>query len=176
MMFQLCICLFDVVMSDQINSHICQITLYKFNKWRSWVLAPQQFAFLFLPSTQTHATKHILTHWSLLLVCLGWALSLGWWFVTHSLCTLKLAPNLSLQTPPNQHPVPSVTLPLPPFSLPLSLEFFCQSLGRDADAIWQGTECVQDFMSVLFFSIHIGQVTFMSWLCWIRMLCHGRIC
>lgn len=72
-----------------------------------------------MSTAQTNAAKHILTYWSLLLVCIGWALSLGWWFVTHSLCTLRLVPNLSLQTLPlNQHPVPSVTLPLPPFSLP----------------------------------------------------------
>lgn len=60
----------------------------------------------------------------------GWALSLGWWFVTHSLCTLKLAPNLSLQTLPQT----SILSPLWPFlflpSLILSLEFSASHWGE----------------------------------------------
>jgi len=97
----------------------------------------------------SHMPLHTFSHSEVYYYSLGWALSLGW-FVTHSLYIEAGSQFSPSNSPPNQHPVSSVTLPLPPL-LFLSLEFSCQSLGRVADALWQGTECVQDFMSVLFF-------------------------
>ncbi len=155
MMFPLCICL--LIWLCQIKStHIfVKFPYTSLIRWRSLVLAPQLFAlgiivfvFAYNNTNECHQT-HSLTHWILLLVCLGWALSLGWWFVTHSLCTLNLAPNLSLQTLPQT----SILSPLWPFLFLPSLFLSWVLLpvtGRDADAVWQGTECVQDFMFVLF--------------------------
>lgn len=142
------------VRSNQIT-YICQITLHNFNDVKIMGAHHNSLFLLFVlvyeinPCHHTHTQAHVLTRWSLLLACLWWSLSLGWWFVTHSLCTLRLVPNLSLQTLPQT----SILSPLWPFLFLPCLFLFCQSLGRDrdADALWQGTECVQDFMSVLFF-------------------------
>lgn len=106
--------------------------------------------FLFLLTTQTHVNARILTLWSLLLmfrvspepgmlVCDSFSVHWGWFLIY----PFKLSPKPA--SCPLCDPSSSSLL-----SSPLSLEFFCQSLGRAADALWQGTECVQDFMSVLF--------------------------
>ncbi len=113
-----------------------------------------------------NATKHILTHWSLLLVCLGWALSLGWWFVTHSLCTLNLAPNLSLQTLPQT----SILSPLWPFLFLPSLFLSWVLLPVTGERRWcyltGNRMCSGLYVCAFYFSRHAGQATFMSWLCW----------
>lgn len=85
------------LMSDQIKSCICQITIHKFNyslsEDRGCLLNNNLLLFfLFLLTTQTHATARILTQWSLLLmfrvspeprmsVCGSFSVHCGWFLI-----------------------------------------------------------------------------------------------
>lgn len=96
--------------------------------------------------------------------------------MTYSLCTLRLAPNLSLQTLPQT----SILSLLWPFLfLPsLFLSLLSSSVSHWGEALMLVDREQNVFRTLclsFFFSRHIGQSTFMIWLCWIMTLCCGKM-
>lgn len=115
-----------------------------------------------------HIPPHTFSHSEVYYDCLGWALSLGW-FVTHSLYIEAGSQFSPSNSPPNQHPVSSVTLPLPP-ALFLSLLSSSVSHWGELLMLFEREQNVFKTLSVLFFfSIDtLDKLHFMIWLCWIK--------
>lgn len=121
-------CLLAVVLSDQIKSGVCQISLMRSEHRGCFLHNNVLLAFCVLLSTQSHATAHILTQWSLLLL---FRVSPEPGMVWLILCTLRLAPNLALQTLPQT----SILSPLWLF-LPLSSSLSWVLLSVTRESCW----------------------------------------